>query len=64
MIKDISKYKFYGRSQLVQLRSKYTAQKEHIVHCSALEELLQQSKQETDKPGLGKLCWCFYEYFS
>ena len=29
MLKDISKYKFYGRSQLVRLRGKYTVQTAH-----------------------------------
>ena len=29
MLKDISKYKFYGRSQLIRLRGKYTVQSTH-----------------------------------
>ena len=31
MLKDISKYNFYGRSQFVRLRGKYTAQ---CTHCA------------------------------
>ena len=29
MLKDISKYKFYGRAQFVRLRGKYTHQSTH-----------------------------------
>ena len=31
MVKDTSKHEFYGRSQLVRLRGKYTAQ---FTHCA------------------------------
>ena len=35
MLKDISKYKFYGRSHFVQLQGKYTAQ---CTHCALYKE--------------------------
>ena len=34
MLKDISKYNFYGRSQFVRLRGKYTHQS---THCALLQ---------------------------
>ena len=39
MLKDISKYKFYGRSQLVRLRGKYTVQTAHCAVSQGHPEL-------------------------
>ena len=39
MLKDISKYNFYGRSQFVRLRGKYTAQ---CTHCAMFQSSMSQ----------------------
>ena len=44
MLKDISKYKFYGRSQLVRLRGKYTVQ---TAHCAV--EKIGKSEKKTGR---------------
>ena len=38
MLKDISKYKFYDRSQLVRLRGKYTVQTAHCAMVTSLQD--------------------------
>ena len=57
MLKDISKYKFYGRSQLVRLRGKYTVQTAHCALtasvCGAERTLLKTPTYESHQN-----VWC------
>ena len=39
MLQDISNYNFYGRSELVRLRGKYTVQTAHCALFESLEEV-------------------------
>ena len=45
MLKDISKYKFYDRSQLVRLRGKYTVQ---TAHCALQNQVNGEDEYGVD----------------
>ena len=52
MLKDISKYNFYGRSHFVRLRGKYTAQCTHCAMYPWPDSLPVPSQPTTNLQGL------------
>ena len=49
MLKDISNYNFYGRSELVRLRGKYTVQTAHCALCDNEENKEKDVDMDEDE---------------